>query len=216
MFHVFRSSKRLSPTSRLRANSRPTSSYVVLRVQVVGCSGLPVAVYEGTIDPFVTVTLGLASFKTPVARTPNPIFNVKDTTFDFTISNTAAPGKLKFVVWDQDWLGKDYLGEATLGVEDWFKFEDSQEPSYAWSTAETLAAFSTPLVSTRPSQASQGEIILRLGFVDINGKDEDFRELYDRLKGLSGNLKHSPATTPTSNTAASVPGDGDNLATNAT
>jgi hypothetical protein len=29
-------------------------------------------------------------------------------------------GVLELVVWDKDYLGKDYLGEADLPLDDWF------------------------------------------------------------------------------------------------
>jgi phosphatidylserine decarboxylase len=69
-----------------------------------------------------------------VKRTLNPIWDAKDATFDFPIyfSLVGALGVLELVLWDKDTFKKDYLGEVSLSLEDWFRdgasvsFEDSK------------------------------------------------------------------------------------------
>lgn len=58
-----------------------------------------------------------------VKRTLNPAWDAKDATFDFPIyfSLVGALGVLELVVWDKDTFKKDYLGEVSLSLEDWFK-----------------------------------------------------------------------------------------------
>lgn len=57
-----------------------------------------------------------------VKRTLNPVFNSKDATFDFPIYLSLADkiGVVELVVWGKDLLRKDYLGEVSLPLDDWF------------------------------------------------------------------------------------------------
>lgn len=69
-----------------------------------------------------------------IKRTLNPTWDSKDATFDFPIyfSLVGSLGVLELVLWDKDILKKDYLGEVSLSLEDWFRdgnpvsFEDSK------------------------------------------------------------------------------------------
>lgn len=73
---------------------------------------------------FVVVSLLGTKHQTPVSkRTVNPTYNPKDATFDFPIYLSLADklGVLELVVWDKDVLKKDYLGEAWIPLEDWFR-----------------------------------------------------------------------------------------------
>ena len=56
-------------------------------------------------------------------KNTNPTYAAKDATFDFPIYLSLADrlGAVELVVWDKDMLTKDYLGEAALPLEDWFK-----------------------------------------------------------------------------------------------
>ncbi|KAL0066519.1 phosphatidylserine decarboxylase [Marasmius tenuissimus] len=149
-----------------------------LRVQVVACSNLPARDFNGLSDPYVKVSLGTTTFKTPVMRyTLNPVYDAKKATFDFPIE-TCNPLPLKFVVWDKDWIGKDYLGQTTLDARDWFLLGGQNPRPLAWSTAEILESFSIPLTSSQSDAAShdQADIQLRLGFVDA-----DLEGVYGRL-----------------------------------
>ncbi|KAL0066525.1 phosphatidylserine decarboxylase [Marasmius tenuissimus] len=173
------------PIFRARRNK---DSLGTLRVQVAGCTNLLPGDLSGSSDPYVAVTLGRKVYETPVIKKSlNPTFTTGNT-FDLPISRELARGtglKLKLVVWDKDWVGpRDYLGEVVLRVEDWFPSGDSRRP-LAWSTAESLEAYSVPLVSTRAGIQSQGEIRLRLGFVSVRGQDENHERVYGQLISLA-------------------------------
>ena len=76
------------------------------------------------MNSFVVASLLGTKFQTPVAkRTLNPTYNPKDATFDFPIYLSLADklGVVELVVWDKDMLKKDYLGEAWIPIEDWFR-----------------------------------------------------------------------------------------------
>ena len=73
---------------------------------------------------FVVVSLLGTKHQTHVSkRTVNPTYNPKDSTFDFPIYLSLADklGIVELVVWDKDMLKKDYLGEAWIPLEDWFR-----------------------------------------------------------------------------------------------
>lgn len=72
---------------------------------------------------FVVVSLLSTRHQTPVCkRTLQPTYAAKDATFDFPLYLSLAEklGALEFVVWDKDMLKKDYLGEISLPLDDWF------------------------------------------------------------------------------------------------
>ncbi|KAK1218865.1 phosphatidylserine decarboxylase [Marasmius sp. AFHP31] len=161
----------------------------VLRVQVVGCSNLLGKDRTGFSEPFVTVTTGRKKHTTPsVSHSFNPIYDTSKTTFDFFIEvGSTQIGALEFVVWDKDWMiGKEYLGEVTLRIGDWFKSRDPENPRpLAWFTAETLEAFSVPLTSTKSGTMPQGQLKLRMGLLNVRGQEYDLEKVYADLKATS-------------------------------
>lgn len=75
------------------------------------------------IHRFVVASLSGIKHTTPVVKkTLNPVFQESEATFDFPIYLSLAGrlGVLELVVWDKDRLKKDYLGETSLHLEDWF------------------------------------------------------------------------------------------------
>jgi phosphatidylserine decarboxylase len=73
---------------------------------------------------FVAAIFGRLRFTTPVAKkTLSPTYPALDATFDFPIYLSQADnlGGLELVVWDKDLIKKDYLGEASLSLDEWFK-----------------------------------------------------------------------------------------------
>jgi len=72
----------------------------------------------------VVVSLSKQRFQTPaIKKTLNPVWDPKDSTFQFPIylSLVESLGVLELVLWDKDTFRKDYLGEVSLPIEDWFK-----------------------------------------------------------------------------------------------
>ena len=65
---------------------------------------------------------------TPVIkRSLNPVYAAKDATFDFPIYLSTADklGVIEAVIWDKDVVGKEYLGEVSIPLEDWFRNDNS-------------------------------------------------------------------------------------------
>jgi C2 domain len=117
-----------------------------LRLQVLSCTGLLAKDRNGASDPYVVVSVLNNKHQTPVAkRTLNPTYT-KDATFDFPIYLSLADrlGVLELVVWDKDYLGKDYLGEAALPLDDWFTCfaPDEKDRSFAFDDAGNTVSLS--------------------------------------------------------------------------
>ncbi|KAH9059649.1 hypothetical protein EDB87DRAFT_1562923, partial [Lactarius vividus] len=108
----------------------------------------------------------------------NPVYELKDATFDFPIYTSLIHklGMFEFVVWDKDIFGKYFMGEYSLPIDRWFKgtftFDDpNDEP------------FSVNLISSRSTTTVRGTIRLKLGIVhppDSTGLP-DFEKTYDAL-----------------------------------
>jgi len=96
-----------------RRDKRPVRSLLECRVSLL--------IYS--LNSFVVVSILNDRKQTPVVkRTLNPVYNAKDSTFDFPIYLSLADkiGVIEIVVWDKDLLKKEYLGEVSLPLDDWF------------------------------------------------------------------------------------------------
>ena len=96
---------------------------VVLRLQVLGCTNLLSKDRSGTSDPFIVISvLNTRQNTAVVKRSLSPTYAPKDATFDFPIYASLAEklGAVELVVWDKDFVSKDYLGEVAVLLEDWF------------------------------------------------------------------------------------------------
>src|SRR5262249_38542915 len=77
----------------------------------------------GFFFSYVVVTFLSNRHQTPVAkRTISPEYPVKDSTWDYPIHLSLAEslGAVEFVIWDKDLIKKDYLGEVSHLLSDWF------------------------------------------------------------------------------------------------
>lgn len=124
------------------------SPIVLLRVQVLSCEKLLSKDKNGASDPYVSLSfLGYSKLypliplrrfvvvsvlsnrqQTPVAKkTTSPSYPSKDATFDFPLYLSLAEklGVIELVVWDKDMLKKDYLGEVSVPLEDWFRNDNA-------------------------------------------------------------------------------------------
>ncbi|KAF7793754.1 hypothetical protein EIP86_004873 [Pleurotus ostreatoroseus] len=155
------------------------SPIVLLRVQVISCNDLLAK------DKFVVVSVLSKRQQTPVLkRTLNPEYPPKEATFDFPIYLSLAEklGVLELIIWDKDVLKKDYLGEVSIPLEDWFRDNNA----FAFDDPNNRP-MSFNVVSTRTSTPSSGRIQIKLGFVHAPGTAAlmDFAEVYTDLVKLS-------------------------------
>lgn len=109
----------------------------------------------------------------------NPDYAPKDATFDFPIHLSLADklAAVELVVWDKDMLKKDYLGEASITLEEWF---DGRALGFADAENEP---FSTDLTSTRENTPPTGSIRVKLGFVEPPNTQSlmSFEDVYSEL-----------------------------------
>ncbi|KAL8672367.1 MAG: hypothetical protein Q9168_003163 [Polycauliona sp. 1 TL-2023] len=113
-------------TSPMRAP--PDGRGLLLKTTVLRARNLAAADKNGTSDPFLVVTLGGAKESTPIiSKTLNPEWNVS---FDLPV-NGVQTLLLEAVCWDKDRMGRDYLGEFDVAVEDIFDNDQTaQEPKW--------------------------------------------------------------------------------------
>ncbi|THG96606.1 hypothetical protein EW026_g5254 [Hermanssonia centrifuga] len=171
------------------------SPIVLLKVQVIACKDLLAKDKNGASDPFVVVSVLRNRYHTPVAkRNVNPVYLPKDATFEFPIYLSLADklGVIELVIWDKDVLRKDYLGEVSIPLDDWFRddnafpFDDSNN-----------RPFTLNVVSTRTSTPATGTIQVKLGFVHPPNTTAlmDFGEVYaDLVKLARPSLVSAPPT----------------------
>ncbi|KAL8936406.1 MAG: hypothetical protein Q9216_004947 [Gyalolechia sp. 2 TL-2023] len=101
---------------------------LLLRTTVLRARNLAAKDRNGTSDPFLVVTLGDAKESTPIiSKNLNPEWNVS---FDLPVSGIQSL-LLEAVCWDKDRMGKDYLGEFDVALEDIFDSgQIAQEPKW--------------------------------------------------------------------------------------
>lgn len=125
---------------------------------------------------FVVVSFSRQRFQTPaVKRTLNPVWDTKDATFQFAIYLSLIPtlGVVELVLWDKDTFRKDYLGEVSLAIEDWFK-------------DGIPAAFDHPKNEVCPIMLNAILFFLLSGFIAFLGVGR-LNETFDSLHGVCSN-----------------------------
>ncbi|KDQ25151.1 hypothetical protein PLEOSDRAFT_1024674, partial [Pleurotus ostreatus PC15] len=134
---------------------------------------------------FVVVSILNTRHQTPVAkRTVNPVYAAKDATFDYPLYLSLADklGVVEFIVWDKDLMSKDYLGEVSLPLEDWFVDRaNGTDRAFAFDDSGNQP-FSINLDSTRANTHATGSVKVKLGFVSPNPAiPVDFHDVFSEL-----------------------------------
>ncbi|KAI9439592.1 C2 domain-containing protein [Lactarius indigo] len=150
---------------------------VILRVQIFSCYNLEAKDRNGYSDPFVVVSFLGKQSSTPVCkRNLNPVYELKDATFDFPICMNKLSA-LEFVVWDKDLIKDDFLGKYSLPAHQWirgtaFAFDDRKNQ-----------AFSVDLNSS-----PHGTMRIKVGFVHPPDSTSlpDFGKTYNTLISQGG------------------------------
>jgi phosphatidylserine decarboxylase len=129
------------------------------------------------------------------------VYNPKDATFDFPIYLSLADklGVVELVIWDKDMLTKEYLGEVSLPLEDWFADKhDGKDRDFGFdqpgNTVRLFSlvfcpimnspkAFSLDVISTREGTPNSGTIQIKLGFVPTANAQNlmEFDEIYSEF-----------------------------------
>ncbi|KAH8995454.1 C2 domain-containing protein [Lactarius akahatsu] len=182
--------KKISTFGRRSSYSSPPerdeTPVVLLCVQVLSCRDLLAKDNNGYSDPFVTVSLLGKQFRTPVSKKNlNPKY--EDAIFHFPIYSSFGPklDTLEFVVWDKDMVRKEYLGEYSLPVNQWFK-------GTAFAFDNKLQSSFGRLYSSRPmTECVRGTVEFKVGFVHPTDptRQLDFGNTYKTLIANNDNLR---------------------------
>ncbi|KZP19931.1 hypothetical protein FIBSPDRAFT_932533 [Athelia psychrophila] len=135
------------------------------------------------IGVFVVVSVLNTRFHTPVIkRDTSPTYLPNTATFEFPLYLSLAHqlGSIELVVWDQDWITKEYLGEAAVHLDSWFRQESDGVFGFDDPANQP---YDVPLVSTRASTPATGAVQIKLGFVNSPGTLAlmEFRDVYNEL-----------------------------------
>ncbi|KAL7275718.1 phosphatidylserine decarboxylase [Rhizina undulata] len=130
---------------------------LVLKATVVKGRNLAPKDKNGFSDPFLVVSLSEYRFQTQVVpKTLDPIWN---NSFEMPLSGVNNP-TLVCVCWDKDLIGKDYMGEIEVSLDEYFaNGQVSQEPRWF------------PLKSSRKKATISGEIQLHLSLYDSTNEN---------------------------------------------
>lgn len=164
-----------------------------LKVRVERAQGLAAKDRNGKSDPFVVMHVGAPAGVDEREKETNKVTSeIKWGTLDpvwwsedqkagasgaaelvFPVwASTLATEKIEIVLFDKDRVGKDYLGEVSLGVDEWFvdDWKDpapdgKAEPTVGWGEAGHQPRWHQLRSSKRNSKVS-GSVLVRIGFVD--------------------------------------------------
>ncbi|KAL8933464.1 MAG: hypothetical protein Q9211_005771 [Gyalolechia sp. 1 TL-2023] len=155
----------------------PESKGLMLRTTVLRARNLAAKDRSGTSDPFLVVTLGDAKESTPIiSKSLNPEWNVS---FDLPVNGIQSL-LLEAVCWDKDRMGKDYLGEFDVALEDIFdNGQAAQEPR--WYTLKTKRKSEKKKKGT----AISGEVQMQFTISDPLNPSATPREIIQKFMAIA-------------------------------
>ncbi|KAL9006837.1 MAG: hypothetical protein Q9188_000448 [Gyalolechia gomerana] len=150
---------------------------LLLRTTVLRARNLAAKDRNGTSDPFLVVTLGDAKESTPIiSKSLNPEWNVS---FDLPVNGIQSL-LLEAVCWDKDRMGKDYLGEFDVALEDIFdNGQIAQEPR--WYTLKSKRKVEKKQKGT----AISGEVQMQFTISDPSNPSATPREILQKFMSIA-------------------------------
>lgn len=187
----------------------------ILRVRVVRCEDLAAKDRGRSSDPFITLHLPPANrVQTPIVKKSLfPSYKAEESTFDFPLYDSLARegwyrGRgLELVIWDKDLIKKEYMGEVSIPVTDWFTHLNRTGQvggAEAWKEGLKIQKFT--LISSRRRSLVTGSIFLQIGLLPPKSwnstteakswNDEQATKLFNHLARLGGQPLASLMTIP--------------------
>ncbi|KAL8710900.1 MAG: hypothetical protein Q9225_007209 [Loekoesia sp. 1 TL-2023] len=150
---------------------------LLLKTSVLRARNLAAKDRSGTSDPFLVVTLGDAKESTPIiSKSLNPEWNVS---FDLPVIGIQSL-LLEAVCWDKDRMGKDYLGEFDVALEDIFENgQIVQEPK--WYTLRSKRKSEKKNKGT----AISGEVQMQFTMSDPSNPSATPQEILQKFMAMS-------------------------------
>ncbi|CAG8564901.1 11112_t:CDS:2 [Ambispora leptoticha] len=151
---------------------------VILRIGVLAARDLAAADKDGFSDPYVVVRVGNQKYQTQVInKNLNPVWN---RVFDAKLGPEKIPQHITITVWDEDRIGRDFLGEVTIPLKQVFArnnggINDGQPRAYD-DPANQPAAFT--LQKRTSKNDVRGDIVLKFGLVDVGGSQKNEEDWY--------------------------------------
>ncbi|RPA89242.1 hypothetical protein L873DRAFT_1832040 [Choiromyces venosus 120613-1] len=173
------SSKNTSPIpSRTGSPKLMNDSTLVLKATVVQGRNLAPKDKNGFSDPYLVLSLGDYRFQTEaIQKTLDPTWN---DTFEMPLSGVST-STVECVCWDKDIIGKDYMGEFEVSLEDIF-LNGEVNPEPRW----------LPLKSSRKKAQISGEIQLQFSLTDSSNEAASPEEVAAKWQAWLGNFVAAP------------------------
>lgn len=153
-------------------------STLVLKATVVKGQNLAPKDRNGFSDPFVILSLGDYKFITEVIpKTLDPTWNAS---FEMSLNGVSAP-TLQCVCWDKDFVGKEYMGEFEVTLEELLS-EGKIETEPRWF----------PLKSTRKGAQISGEIQLQFSLTDSSDPAAPAEQISQKWQLFIGSFVRTP------------------------
>ncbi|KAL8872777.1 MAG: hypothetical protein Q9174_001653 [Haloplaca sp. 1 TL-2023] len=150
---------------------------LLLKTTVLRARNLAAKDKSGYSDPYLVVTLGDAKESTPtVTKNLNPEWN---TSFDLPVIGIQSL-LLEAVCWDKDRMGKDYLGEFDVALEDIFDNGKAvQEPK--WYTLKSKRKGE----KKKKGSAISGEVQMQFEMADPSNPSATPREILQKFMAMA-------------------------------
>ncbi|KAL1952590.1 hypothetical protein VTO42DRAFT_4705 [Malbranchea cinnamomea] len=198
--NYYQSSSSSSGSSTPTILEEPDPKPLILRVHVICGRNLAAKDRSGTSDPYLVLALGDARESTPtIPKTLNPDWN-----FCCELPVLGVP-LLECVCWDKDRIGRDYMGEFDIALEDLFADgQVTQEPK--WYTLHSKLRN-----GRKKHTAVSGQIQLQFSLYDSADPDASPEQIYQRFKAVvrAGDGEPSEETAATPAELAEAAKDGD-------
>ncbi|BGP50687.1 phosphatidylserine decarboxylase [Rhodotorula kratochvilovae] len=144
---------------------------------------------NGLSDPYVVIRYGSARVTSPtVHKSLNPVWGAGgesgdlsgvggEAKLEFKLHDCVALGheRVEIVCWDKDRVGSEYLGEISVGLEDWWGHDKGAwkdgVPPVGFFDAENKPIWHT-LRSSRSRSTVSGALLVQIGFVPVEPPGE--------------------------------------------
>ncbi|KAL9606508.1 MAG: hypothetical protein Q9179_000335 [Wetmoreana sp. 5 TL-2023] len=149
---------------------------LLLKTTVLRARNLAAKDKSGTSDPYLVITLGDAKESTPtISKNLNPEWN---TSFDLPVIGIQSL-VLEAVCWDKDRMGKDYLGEFDVALEDIFdNGQVVQEPK--WYTLRSKRKD-----EKKKGTGISGEVQMQFTLTDPSNPSASPQEVLQKLMAMT-------------------------------